>query len=404
VIRNSLDRRTLLRTAAAAGAIAVAGCSSGDTDGPKPVDEVEPDGSFQVSSVVSGLDQPWGMAFVPDTSGLVITELPGRLQFVDREAETMTQLTGVPAVETANQGGLLDVAFHPDFPEEPWLYLTYAASEGGKTATHLGRGRLDPDGPAFREFEQLHVAEPFIDSDAHYGSRVAFDPEGMLYMTTGDRQFKNFGPEHVSQQLTNELGAVLRLEPDGSIPADNPFVDDEDAVDSIFTYGHRNPQGMDRHPETGVMWVSEHGEKGGDEINRLRAGNNYGWPIADEGCNYGTEEPVAPDPKPGDGTTAPAYTWACGVARFPPAGMTFYDGDAFPDWQGDLFVGNLAGQYLGHLTVSDPGADEPELEEIDPLLDGNNWRMRDVSVAPDTGNLYVLIDSEDSPLVRLTPE
>jgi glucose/arabinose dehydrogenase len=299
---------------------------------------------------------------------------------------------------------LLDVALHPDFPDEPWVYLTYAASnDQGNTATHVGRGRLDPDAPEFGEFEQLHVAKPYVDSTAHYGSRVEFGPRGMLYMSVGDRQFKNFGPDHVSQDTTNELGTVLRLAPDGSIPEDNPFVGRENIVDSIYTYGHRNPQGMDRHPETGEIWVSEHGEKGGDEINRLQAGNNYGWPIVDEGCNYGTEDPVAPDPQPGDGTTAPAYTWACGVARFPPAGMTLYDGDAFPEWQGDLFVGNLAGQYLGHLTVSDPATDDPSLEELDPLLDGNNWRVRDVSVAPTTGHLFILIDSQDAPVVRLSP-
>jgi len=402
---NPPDRRTFLRTAAAAGAVAVAGCSSlGSQDEPTSVDAVDTDGSFGVSAVVSGLDAPWGMAFIPETSQMLVTELPGRLQLIDREAETTTELTGLPDVDAANQGGLLDVALHPDFPDEPWVYLTYAAiDDAGNTATHLGRGRLDPGDPEFSSFERIHVAEPFIDSDAHYGSRVAFGPEGLVYVTTGDRQSKDFGPEHVSQELGNELGAVLRLNPDGSVPATNPFVSDPDAIDSVFSYGHRNPQGLDRHPTTGEMWVSEHGEKGGDEINRLRPGGNYGWPIADEGCNYGTDEPVAPDPQPGDGTVAPAHTWACGVARFPPGGMAFYDGDAFPEWQGDLFVGNLAGQYLGRLTVTDSGA-EPQLEEQEPLLDGNDWRVRDVAVAPDTDHLFVLIDSEDAPVVRLAPE
>ncbi|MFT4946263.1 MAG: glucose/arabinose dehydrogenase [Natronomonas sp.] len=402
----TFDRRSVLRTAAAAGALAVAGCDSpGADDDPASVDDVDPDGPFQVSEVVSGLDAPWGIAFVPETSQMLVTELPGRLQLVDREAGTTTELTGTPAVDTANQGGLLDVAVHPAFPSEPWIYLTYAASnDSGETATHLGRGRLALDGPEFSEFEQIHVAEPFVDSDAHYGSRVAFDSAGMLYMTAGDRQFKNFGPDHVAQDLTNELGTTLRLDPDGSVPADNPFVDDPEAADSIFTYGHRNPQGLDRHPETGELWVSEHGENAGDEINRLGAGNNYGWPIADEGCEYGTEKPVAPDPQPGDGTTPPAYTWVCGEDRFPPGGMAFSDGEAFPDWQGDLFVGNLAGQYLGHLTVSDPAGADPDLEEVDPLLAGNNWRVRDVAVAPDTGDLFVVIDSENAPLIRLYPE
>ncbi|WP_336328058.1 PQQ-dependent sugar dehydrogenase [Halovenus sp. HT40] len=401
----TFDRRSVLRAGIAAGALALAGCSGGSDDDPASVDEVEPDGPFQISEVVSGLDAPWGIAFLPETSQLLVTELPGGLQLVDREDETMTELTGTPEVVAAGQGGLLDVAVHPDFPAEPWIYLTYAgANDEGETATHLGRGRLDLDGPEFSEFEAIHVAEPFLDRTAHYGSRVEFGTDGMIYMTAGDRQFKNFDQSHVAQDLTNELGTTLRLAPDGTVPADNPFVDDSEAVDSIFTYGHRNPQGIDVHPETGEIWVSEHGEKGGDEINRLRAGGNYGWPIADQGCEYGTEEPVAPDPQEGDGTIPAAHVWACGVARFPPAGMTFYEGDTFPDWQGDLFVGNLAGQYLGHLTVSDPAADDPTLEEVDPLLDGNDWRVRDVAVAPDTGHLYVAIDSEDAPLVRLHSE
>nr|WP_233739828.1 PQQ-dependent sugar dehydrogenase [Halovenus carboxidivorans] len=391
-----------MQTVAAAGALAVAGCS-GD-DGPAPVDEVDPDGAFEVSAVVSGLDAPWGLAFVPDTEQLLVTELPGRLLLVDRGAGTTTELGGTPDVLAAGQGGLLDVAVHPEFPAEPWVYLTYAdTNDEGDTATHLGRGRLDLDGPSFGEFEQIHVARPYVDSQAHYGSRVTFGSDGKVYVTVGDRQFKNFGPDHVAQDLTNELGATLRLEPDGSVPADNPFVERDDAVDSIFTYGHRNPQGLDRHPETGELWLSEHGENAGDEINRLRGGNNYGWPIVDAGCKYGTEEPVAPDPQPGDGTTPPAYTWACGVARFPPAGMAIYDGDAFPEWQGDLFVGNLAGQYLGHLTIENPAADSPTLREREPMLDGNGWRIRDVAVAPDTGHLYVVVDSQDAPLVRVHP-
>lgn len=398
----AFDRRTLLQTAAAAGAAVVAGCT-GD-DGSAPVDEAEPDGTFALSEVVSGLDAPWGLAFVPDTPKVLVTELPGRLQLVDREGGTATELSATPDVLAKGQGGLLDVAVHPDFPDEPWVYLTYAATDDrGYSATHLGRGRLDTEAPAFEAFERLHVAEPYLDRTAHYGSRVQFGPDGMVYMTAGDRQFKDFGPNHVSQDLTNELGTVLRLRPDGSVPDDNPFVDDPDAIDSIFSYGHRNPQGLDRHPETGEMWVSEHGEKGGDEINRLQAGGNYGWPIADQGCNYGTEDPVAPDPDSGDGTIEAAHVWACGVARFPPAGMTFYDGDAFPEWQGNLFVGNLAGQYLGRLTVENPGGDTT-LEEQEPLLDGNDWRMRDVAVAPDTGDLFVLIDSEAAPVVRLHPE
>lgn len=221
----------------------------------------------------------------------------------------------------------------------------------------------------------------------------------MLYMTTGDRQFKNFGKDHVAQDLSNELGATLRLAPDGSIPDDNSFVGDEDAEDAIFSYGHRNAQAMTIHPETGELWQAEHGERDGDEINRIEEGGNYGWPIATYACEYGTDTPIGDEPHEREDTVAPVYYWECGSGGFTPSGGTFYDGPAFPNWRGNLFVGNLAGKYLGRFTVT--GSD---VEEVDPLLADRGWRIRDVEVAPDTGYLYVVVDAEDAPLVRLVPE
>ncbi|MEY7850465.1 PQQ-dependent sugar dehydrogenase [Natrarchaeobius sp. A-rgal3] len=386
-------RRTVLRAGVAAGALANAGCV-GSLRGPSDPDE------FDIETVAEGLNQPWGLAFLPDDSRLLVTELEGRLSLVDREDGSREEIDGTAAVHDAGQGGLLDVTLHPDFPDERWLYLTYAATndaDGDDSTTHLGRGRLEPEAGILEEFEVLYAAEPFVESDAHYGSRVVFGPDDALYVTVGDRQFDEFGPDHVSQDPTNDLGTTLRLEADGSIPEENPFVD-EDGGDAVFSYGHRNAQGMTVHPETGEIWQSEHGEEDGDEINVLEAGGNYGWPVVGHDCRYGTDDPIGDDPDQREDVVDPVYYWECNTGGFPPAGATFYDGDAFPNWAGDLFVGNLAGEYLGRFAV-----DGTDVEELEPLLADRGWRIRDVAVAPDTTYLYVAVDDSDAPIVRLVP-
>ncbi|MXV60652.1 PQQ-dependent sugar dehydrogenase [Natronorubrum sp. JWXQ-INN-674] len=384
-------RRSFLAAGAGTGTLSVAGCTGLlDAD----------DFPGTVETVAEGFANPWAIEFVPDESRLLVTEREGQLTLVDRADGTVEPIDGTPEVYAAGQGGLLDVALHPDFDEEPWVYLTYAAAnEDGESATHLGRGRLDEGNGSLEEFEELHVADPFVDSDGHFGSRVVFGPDEAVYVTTGDRQSTEFGPDHVSQETTNELGATLRLEPDGSIPDDNPFVGDEEGADSLFSYGHRNAQGMTVHPETDDLWQSEHGEEDGDELNVVEGGGNYGWPIAHTGCEYGTETPVGDDPFDRDDVVEPVYYWECTSGGFPPAGMTFYDGDAFADWRGDLLVGNLAGEYLGRFNV-----DGTDVEEADQLLEGRGWRIRDVAVAPDTGSLYVAVDDADAPIVRLRPD
>ncbi|MFC7210131.1 PQQ-dependent sugar dehydrogenase [Natronoarchaeum sp. GCM10025321] len=388
---DTLDRRALLRACVGAGILGSTGCIG--SSGKPSIEDVT------VETVATGLQSPWGIDFLPDDR-VVLTERVGATAIVAPETGDIERVDGVPDVSTAGQGGLLDVSLHPDYPEPAWLYLTYSGTDGaGATATMLGRGRLDPDAAVLTAFERLHVAEPFVESDAHYGSRVVFGPDGAMYMTAGDRQFKNFGPEHVAQDPTNELGTTLRLDPDGTIPDDNPFVDDPDVEDSIFSYGHRNPQGMTVHPETGDLWQSEHGEEDGDELNVIERGGNYGWPIATYACRYGTDDPVGDRPDEREDLVEPVYYWECGSGGFPPAGMTFYDGDAFPDWRGDLFVGNLAGRSLGRFAV-----DGREVTELDPLLAERGWRIRAVEAHPRTGHLYVVIDDEDAPLVRLVPE
>jgi glucose/arabinose dehydrogenase len=354
------------------------------------------DASFRVETVAEGLEQPWGVDFLDGTRALV-TELPGRLRLIDTEEDTTEVVDGTPEVAPAGQGGLLDVTLHPDYPDEEWVYLTYSATGGGGTATHIGRGRLDADAPRLNGFEVLHIAEPFVESVNHYGSRAVFGDSGALYVTSGDRQFKNFGPGHVAQDVTNELGCILRLNPDGSVPDDNPFADDPVARPSVYSYGHRNPQGLTVGPD-GELWESEHGERDGDEINVIEPGGNYGWPVASEACEYGTDTPVGVPHEERDDVVPPVYFWECGSGGFPPAGMAFYTGDAFPDWRGDLFVGNLAGTYLGRF-----GVDGSEVTEKSPLLNGRGWRIRDVAEGPD-GYLYALVDGGEAPIVRLVPE
>ena len=408
-----MNRRTFLTTGAAIATLSVAGCTDDETDdsnGDDPtggtdgdIDETngtdDVDG-FEVETVAEGFEHPWAIAFLPDESWMLVTEREGQLSLVDREDGAVEPVEGTPEVYTEDQGGLLDVALHPEFPDESWVYLTYAVeNDAGESATQLGRGMLDTEQAQLDGFEELYVAEPFIDSAGHFGSRVVFGEDGALYMTTGDRQLSDFGPDHVSQDTTNELGATLRLAPDGSIPEDNPFVGDPDVQDAIYSYGHRNVQAMAIHPETGEIWQGEHGEEDGDEINIVEAGGNYGWPVATYGCEYGTDEAVGDQPHERDDTVDPVYHWECGSGGFPPSGATFYTGEAFPDWRGDLFMGNIAGQYLGRFSV-----DGEDVEELDPLLADQGWRIRDVVVAPDTGHLYVAVDDANAPVVRLVPE
>ena len=384
-----MNRRSYLSAVGVAGVGAVGGCLGGPADTAAQADIV-------VETVVDGLTHPWGLADGGSDGSLLVTERdPGRLRRIDPAAGTTTEIDGVPAVDAAGQGGLLDVTRGP---EGAWVYLTYAIAAENGTTTRLGRGRLEAGGDRVTDFETLYTAEPAVDSSGHYGSRVAFGPEGSLYMTVGDRQFKNFGPDHVAQDRSNDLGTTLRLEPDGSIPDDNPFVDDAAAQDAIYSYGHRNAQGLDIHPETGAIWESEFGESDGDEINVIERGGNYGWPVADEGCTYGTGQPIGVSHDDREDVIAPVFGWPCGEDGPAPSGMAFYDGDAFPEWQGDLFVGGLAGQRLVHL-----GIDGQDVTLREPLVADRGWRVRAVAVGPD-GGLYLAIDDGSAPIVRLLPD
>ncbi|MDQ2074104.1 PQQ-dependent sugar dehydrogenase [Haloarcula sp. NS06] len=401
-----MDRRTFLAASGLTVAGALTGCSAPSDDQQGGGDTVTDSGqtddaatAVTVETVADGLESPWSITPLSDDSQLLVTERVGRVVLVDPADGTVTPISNAPSVYASGQGGMLDAALHPDFPDPAWVYLTYSkANDSGESATHLGRGRLNVADAKFETFEQLHVAEPFVDSDGHFGSRVVFGPDGLVYMTVGDRQFKDFGPDHVAQDRTNELGTTLRLTPSGGIPDSNPFTDDPNAVASIFSYGHRNAQGMTVHPDTGAIWQAEFGEQDGDEINIVERGANYGWPVADEGCTYGSGDPIGVSHAERDDVIAPVYSWECGSGGFPPSGATFYTGDAFSEWTGDLLVGGLASQYLARFTV-----DGRTVEEATPLLADRGWRIRDVVIESGSGHILAVVDAPNAPIVRLRP-
>jgi len=357
------------RLAMVAGLLACAGASS-------------PAAAVAVETVTDGLDHPWAMAFLP-SGDMLVTERSGDLLRLGSEGELEARLAGVPPVDARNQGGLLDIALHPDFDETRWVYLTWSGECGTGNATHLGRGRLTDQ--RLTDFEVLFVAEPCVDSTKHFGSRIVFGREGKLWMTVGER-----GERDRAQDISDHNGSVLRLEPDGSIPRDNPFVGDEGA-DAIYSYGHRNPQGAAVHPETETVWIHEHGPRGGDEINIPAAGANFGWPKTTYGREYYGPE-IGPDELPG--TVQPIHYWVPSIA---PSGMAFYTGERYRDWQGDLFIGALALTHLAHLEL-----DGREVVSERQLLDDRGWRIRAVNQGPD-GYLYLLTDQENGRLIRLLP-
>lgn len=310
-----MTRRRYLTVAGASTVGSLGGClgdadsESGSSPSPTGSDDAsaDPPTTPTVSEAITGVSNPWRLAFLPDESGLLITEQAGQLLLANPETGERTQLAGVPEVYAQGQGGLLDVTTHPEFASNAFVYLTYSVSGAGGSTTRVGRGRLDRDGGRLADFEPLYTARPFVESGLHFGSRAVVDADGFLYVSVGDRQFKNFRPDHVAQRLDTDLGVVLRLHGDGSIPDSNPFVSDPDASSAIFTYGNRNPQGLSIHPDTGAVWESEFGERDGDEINVLEGGANYGWPVADNSCGYGSDEPVGVSHADREDVVAPVY-------------------------------------------------------------------------------------------------
>ena len=343
--------------------------------------------TFRVELVTDGLEHPWGMAFLPD-GDMLVTERPGSLRLVRDGVLDPTPIAGTPEVYARGQGGLLDVALDPGFAENDLVYLSYAGiDDDGRSSTRVARGRL-LDG-ALDDVEVIFRSNSARDGGVHWGSRLGFDAEGRLYVTVGER-----GNSETAQNLARHGGSVIRIEPDGSIPDGNPFIGKSGALPEIYSYGHRNPQGLAIHPETGRIWTQEHGPRGGDEVNLIEAGANYGWPEISWGINYGGT-PVGSGLREKDGMAQPAHFWDPSIA---PSGMTFYDGEAFPEWQGDLFVGALKFQLIARLEME---GDRVVGEER--LLEGELGRIRDVRTGPD-GLLYILTDASNGALYRVAPE
>ena len=341
--------------------------------------------AFRLVELVRGLEQPWSLAFLPD-GRMLVTEKAGRLRIVKDGKLEPQAVAGLPEVAVHGQGGLLDVALHPRFAENGFVYLSYAARGADGVGTEVARARLA--GSRLENVQVIFRQSPKGNRGQHFGSRLVFDRAGFLYITLGDR-----GEMERAQRPDDHAGSVIRLHDDGRVPKDNPFAGKPGWKPEKFTLGHRNQQGAALHPQSGALWTHEHGPQGGDEVNVIRAGANYGWPVITYGVNYGSGTRIGEgSAKPG--MAQPIHTWVPSIA---PSGMAFYTGDRFPKWRGDLFVGALKDQMLVRLKL-----DGEKVVREERLLQGALGRIRDVRAGPD-GFLYLLTDESRGVLVRLEP-
>ncbi|MGD2045367.1 MAG: PQQ-dependent sugar dehydrogenase [Gemmatimonadota bacterium] len=352
---------------------------------------------FRVVTVAEGLERPWGIGFLPD-GDILVTEKAGRLRIIRDGRLLPDPVPGVPPVYDVGQGAFMDVVPHPDFESNHLLYLTYSKPQGGDASTTvLATARFEND--RLEDLEEIFVANS--EGRGQYGSRVVFDGNGHIFVSVGDRMAPPRGDlsQHAAQDLSNHAGTINRLFEDGSVPPDNPFVGDEGAEPSIWSYGHRNPQGMAIDPETGQLWATEHGPFGGDELNLIEPGKNYGWPIVGFGVNYGSGSEIhpgtlAPDVQP------PMHVWVPSIA---PSGLVVYDGDQFPEWRGSIFAGGMAGEQVSRLEMD--GVNDWRNSWYSEVLVQGIGRVRDVRQGPD-GYIYLAIDSrtgDPTPIVRLEP-
>ncbi|WP_434130306.1 PQQ-dependent sugar dehydrogenase [Methylocaldum sp. GT1BB] len=338
---------------------------------------------FSVEVIAQQEDVVWGFDFLPD-GRIVFTERDGQLRILDPSTRSVQTVQGAPAVVQAGQGGLLDVRVHPEFDKNGWIYLTYSEKATHGMTTALGRGRLE--GTELKDYRKLFSAFEPNGNNIHFGSRIEFDGAGKLFISVGDRNER-----HNAQDLRYHNGKILRLNEDGSAPVDNPFANNPDAKPEIWSYGHRNPQGLAKHPITGELWESEFGPRGGDEINVIRPGANYGWPVITYGREYW-------GPKIGEGTEKAGMEQpvAYYVPSISPSGIAFYFGDAFPRWKGNLFVANLSGQHLRRLVIDDNN----KVVKQEELLNDLGVNFRHVRTGPE-GFLY--FSTDDGKIARLVP-
>ena len=352
----------------------------------KPVPGMSEKAGFEVVELVTGLEHPWALAFLPD-GAMLVTERPGRLRRIDADGAVSAPIAGLPKIFVDGQAGLLDVALSPGFAKDRLVYVSFAEPNlrGNKTGTAVARGRLEGD--ALRDVEVIYRQEPKLSSGTHVGSRLVFDDAGHLFVTQGENRVAE-----AAQQLDKLQGKLVRIWPDGRIPDDNPFVGREGARPEIWSYGHRNMQGAALHPVTRRLWTSEHGPMGGDELNIPEAGRNYGWPVITHGRDYNGTEVDGSVGRKAEGMEPPHHVWEVSPAL---SGMLFYSGKAFPEWKGNLFLGALAKSSLIRLEL-----DGDRIVHEERLLTDRAERIRDVREGPD-GAIYVLVDEQNGKLLRL---
>ncbi|MGE0755283.1 MAG: PQQ-dependent sugar dehydrogenase [Alphaproteobacteria bacterium] len=340
-------------------------------------------GALKVDVVASGLEHPWSLAFLPD-GRMLVTERPGRLRIVSQKGALSEPVLGVPPVYADGQGGLLDVVIDPQFADNRLVYFSYAEATDGNAGTAVARASLQNN--KLHNLKVIFRQQPKVVGPNHWGSRLVLGPDEKLFITLGER----YKYSEKAQDLTTHLGKIVRIETDGSVPMGNPFAEQTDALSDIWSYGHRNIQGAALHPATKQLWIHEHGPRGGDEINIIQPGGNYGWPQASYGSHYSLL-PIMDDHK-GRGYIEPIHYWTPSIA---PSGMLFYTGSRIPEWKGSLFVGALAGEMLVRLEL-----DGGTIVKEERLLEGLYERIRDVRQGPD-GHIYLLTDSEDGKVLRL---
>lgn len=346
-------------------------------------------GKVTVETVARGLVNPWALAFLPD-GAMLVTERPGRMRVVARDGKMSPPLANVPKVFASGQGGLLDVILDRGFAQNRTIYFSYAEPVEGGGRTALARARLDAgETPRLTDVKVIYRQQGSVSRGNHFAGRIAQSADGNLFLTTGD----HFSGRDMAQTLDNGLGKVVRITPDGEAPKDNPFVGKSGARPEIWSYGHRNPQGLALNPADGSLWEQEHGARGGDEINLIKPGANYGWPLVSHGANY-DGSPVGAGKAQMEGVTDPLWHWTPSIA---PSGMTFYTGDLFPAWKGSLFNGALKFQLLSRLEIKDG-----KVVREERLLQGLNERIRDVRQGPD-GALYLVTDSGSGRVLRVAP-
>lgn len=342
-------------------------------------------GDLAVETVASGLEHPWSLAFLPD-GRMLVTERPGRLRLVETDGKLSRPITGVPNVMARGQGGLLDVALDPDFARNRLVYLSFAEPRANGNGTSVARGRLNEQGTALADTAVIFRQMPTVNSTMHFGSRLVFDRTGALFVTLGER----FSQRDQAQNPENHIGKLVRIRPDGSVPADNPKK--PGWAPEIWSIGHRNVQGAALHPQSGQLWTAEHGARGGDEINTPKAGLNYGWPVISYGVDYSGAKIGEGTAKPG--MEQPLFYWDPSIA---PSGAAFYTGQVWPAWRNSLLVGALAGSQLARLST-----DEEKVTGEERLLTDIGARIRDVRQGPD-GLIYLVTDEGDGKVLRVRP-